>query len=238
MLIIALFGEGVKEGKVLKITDSQKKQAVRQSLFEHGAYANYLQDLLDKCEEAEQEEDRDKIFAEYTKNKAQLTEVLIEAAKMILYKESTISVIKAEKKRLDKISRKLKNDTETLKRAINAAMATAGIKQVDDPLYPIKRKKKPKFVEVFDQERLDDRFKKIILTFNPVDGTDLDPGLEIDIREKYEDDIFEYQVMKSTILNNFTETGEIPDGVKIIEDATSITIGGGSQRKKIQKEVA
>ena len=111
--------------------------------------------------------------------------------------ELTIEAMKTEEKRISEQRKVLENKLDNFKQYVKECMEQNGIKKIETVLGTISIAKNPISVEIENEEKVPDEFKTIITT------TKID---------------------KTKIKDNFKETGEIPDGVKINTENTRLQI--------------
>lgn len=111
--------------------------------------------------------------------------------------ELTIEAMKTEEKRISEQRRVLENKLDNFKQYVKECMEQNRIKKIETGLGTISIAKNPISVEIENEEEVPDEFKTVITT------TKID---------------------KTKIKDNFKETGEIPDGVKINTENTSLRI--------------
>lgn len=149
-------------------------------------------------------------------------------AKILSYGRLVQSQI-AENKAIDDEIKRLvdkkegnKKLTDHLKKAMIYTMNVAETKVIKDALLTISLRKKPAQVEVYEEFKVPDQFKKNFLEFDPgaLDFEDLDT-----LKEKYGEKVKNTdKISKSTLNKWFKETGEVVTGTMIIENEYSINI--------------
>ena len=111
--------------------------------------------------------------------------------------ELTIEAMKTEEKRISEQRKELDNKLDNFKQYVKECMEQNEIKKIETGLGTISIAKNPISIEIENEEEVPDEFKTIITT------TKID---------------------KTKIKDNFKETGEIPDGVKINTENTRLQI--------------
>lgn len=111
--------------------------------------------------------------------------------------ELTIEAMKTEEKRISEQRKVLENKLDNFKQYVKECMEKNGIKKIETGLGTISIAKNPISIEIENEEEVPDEFKTTITT------TKID---------------------KTKIKDNFKETGEIPDGVKINTENTRLQI--------------
>ena len=111
--------------------------------------------------------------------------------------ELTIEAMKTEEKRISEQRKALENKLDNFKQYVKECMEQNGIKKIETGLGTVSIAKNPISVEIENEEEVPDEFKTTITT------TKID---------------------KTKIKDNFKETGEIPDGVKINTENTRLQI--------------
>ena len=111
--------------------------------------------------------------------------------------ELTIEAMKTEEKRISEQRKALENKLDNFKQYVKECMEQNEIKKIETGLGTISIAKNPISVEIENEEEVPNEFKTIITT------TKID---------------------KTKIKDNFKETGEIPDGVKINTENTRLQI--------------
>lgn len=111
--------------------------------------------------------------------------------------ELTIEAMKTEEKRISEQRKVLENKLDNFKQYVKECMEQNRIKKIETGLGTISISKNPISVEIENEEEVPNEFKTIITT------TKID---------------------KTKIKDNFKETGEIPDGVKINTENTRLQI--------------
>ena len=111
--------------------------------------------------------------------------------------ELTIEAMKTEEKRISEQRKALENKLDNFKQYVKECMEQNSIKKIETGLGTISISKNPISVEIENEEKVPDEFKTVITT------TKID---------------------KTKIKDNFKETGEIPDGVKINTENTRLQI--------------
>ena len=111
--------------------------------------------------------------------------------------ELTIEAMKTEEKRISEQRKALENKLDNFKQYVKECMEQNEIKKIETGLGTISIAKNPISIEIENEEKVPDEFKTVITT------TKID---------------------KTKIKDNFKETGEIPDGVKINTENTRLQI--------------
>jgi hypothetical protein len=111
--------------------------------------------------------------------------------------ELTIEAMKTEERRISEQRKALENKLDNFKQYVKECMEQNGIKKIETGLGIISIAKNPISIEIENEEEVPDEFKTIITT------TKID---------------------KTKIKDNFKETGEIPNGIKINTENTSLRI--------------
>lgn len=111
--------------------------------------------------------------------------------------ELTIEAMKTEEERISEQRKALENKLDNFKQYVKECMEHNGIKKIETGLGTISIAKNPISVEIENGEEVPKEFKTVITT------TIID---------------------KTKIKNNFKETGEIPEGVKINTENTRLQI--------------
>ena len=140
------------------------------------------------------EEDKAKIKEELTLLLQQKSQNTIAYVRNM---ELTIEAMKSEEKRISE-QRKLKeNKLVKFKEYVKECMETNGITKIETGLGTMRIAKNPLSVEIINEDEVADEYKEKVVT------------VKID---------------KTKIKNNFKETGEIPAGVNILTNNTSLRI--------------
>ena len=137
---------------------------------------------------------KDQLEKELTELLQQKSQNIIGYTKNI---ELTIEAMKTEEKRISEQRKVLENKLDNFKQYVKECMEQNGIKKIETGLGAISIAKNPISIEIENEKEVPDEFKTVITT------TKID---------------------KTKIKNNFKETGEIPDGVKINTENTSLRI--------------
>lgn len=111
--------------------------------------------------------------------------------------ELTIQAIKTEEERNKSNRQTLENRLVRFKEYLKECMERSGITKIETPIGVIQIAKSPATVEVIDQEQVPDEFLRV------------KTSIEVD---------------KTAIKKNFKETGEVPDGIRINTNNTSLRI--------------
>lgn len=131
----------------------------------------------------------------------ELTELLQQKSQNIIRYtkniELTIEAMKTEERRISEQRKALENKLDNFKQYVKECMEQNGIKKIETGLGIISIAKNPISIEIENEEEVPDEFKTIITT------TKID---------------------KTKIKDNFKETGEIPNGIKINTENTSLRI--------------
>lgn len=146
----------------------------------------------------EQEEMTDE---EKIKVEEELTTLLNEKSQSIIGYvkniELTIEAMKTEEKRISDNRKTLENRITKFKEYVKDCMEKGGFSKIETELGQLSIAKNPMSVEIENEDEIPSEFKQEIVT------TKID---------------------KTAIKNHFKETGEIVDGVKIIDNKTSLRI--------------
>lgn len=140
------------------------------------------------------EEDKDKVKEELTLLLQQKSQNIIGYARNI---ELTIEAMKNEEKRISEKRKMLENRVIKFKEYVKECMEKNGITKIETGLGNLTIAKNPISVEVVNEE---------------------------EIPSEYKTEIVAVKVDKTKIKNNFKETGEIPNGVNIVTNNTSLRI--------------
>ena len=140
------------------------------------------------------EEDKKKVEKELIELLQQKSQNIIGYTKNI---ELTIEAMKTEERRISEQRKVLENKLDNFKQYVKECMEQNGIKKIETGLGTISIAKNPISIEIENEEKVPDEFKTVITT------TKID---------------------KTKIKDNFKETGEIPDGVKINIENTRLQI--------------
>lgn len=111
--------------------------------------------------------------------------------------ELTIEAMKTEEKRISEQRKILENKLDNFKQYVKECMEQNGIKKIETGLGNLSTAKSPISVEIINEDEIPEEFKTEVVT------TKID---------------------KKAITDNFKETGEIPNGVKINTDNTYLKI--------------
>lgn len=103
----------------------------------------------------------------------------------------TISAMKEEEKRIANDRKVLENKLDRFKDYVKECMERADITKIETPIGTISIIKNPTSIEVVDQEQVPNEFLRV------------KTSIEVD---------------KAKIKKNLKETGEVPDGIKIVND--------------------
>ena len=137
---------------------------------------------------------KDQLEKELTELLQQKSQNIIGYTKNI---ELTIEAMKTEEKRISEQRKVLENKLDNFKQYVKECMEQNGIEKIETGLGTISIAKNPISIEIEYEEEVPDEFKTTITT------TKID---------------------KTKIKDNFKETGEIPDGVKINTENTRLQI--------------
>lgn len=140
------------------------------------------------------EEDKNKVKEELTLLLQQKSQNIIGYARNI---ELTIEAMKNEEKRISEKRKMLENRVIKFKEYVKECMEKNGITKIETGLGNLTIAKNPISVEVVNEE---------------------------EIPSEYKTEIVAVKVDKTKIKNNFKETGEIPNGVNIVTNNTSLRI--------------
>ena len=111
--------------------------------------------------------------------------------------ELTIQAIKTEEERNKSNRQTLENRLARFKEYLKECMERSGITKIETPIGVIQIAKSPATVEVIDQEQVPYEFLRV------------KTSIEVD---------------KTAIKKNFKDTGEVPDGIRINTNNTSLRI--------------
>ena len=140
------------------------------------------------------EEDKKKVQEELTLLLQQKSQNIIGYARNI---ELTIEAMKNEEKRISERRKLLENKEAKIKEYVKECMEKNGITKIETGLGNLTIAKNPISVEVVNEDEIPSEYKTEIVTV---------------------------KVDKTKIKNNFKETGEIPNGVNILTNNTSLRI--------------
>lgn len=140
------------------------------------------------------EEDKIKIKEELTQLLQKKSQNIIGYIKNI---ELTIEAIKEEEKRIADNRKVLENKMGRFKEYVKECMERNGITKIETSLGTLSIAKSPISIEIVKEEEIPKEFKQEVIT------------VKID---------------KTKIKNNFKETGEIPNGVKVVTTNTNLRI--------------
>lgn len=167
---------------------------------------NEMLENLENIENGEYEENKERIEAlknEYEEYKKELIENLdeeVEVEDLIkLYKnyEGLKEQMKKERNALYTREKLTERKMERLKETIKFCMDTKGIKKKETAVGNITIRKTPMSIDILNIEEIPEKFKKEVI------------DIKVDKRE---------------ILKEIKETGEVIDGIKIIDNKTSLSI--------------
>lgn len=111
--------------------------------------------------------------------------------------ELTIKAMKDEEKRISDVRKALENRNEKFKEYVKECMERAGFTKIETTLGSLSIAKSPISVEVENEDSIPSEYKK---------------------------EVVEVKIDKKAIADNFKETGEIPDGVRINTNNTNLRI--------------
>lgn len=140
------------------------------------------------------EEDKIKIKEELTQLLQKKSQNIIGYIKNI---ELTIEATKEEEKRIADNRKVLENKMGRFKEYVKECMERNGITKIETSLGTLSIAKSPISIEIVKEEEIPKEFKQEVIT------------VKID---------------KTKIKNNFKETGEIPNGVKVVTTNTNLRI--------------
>lgn len=140
------------------------------------------------------EEDKKEIEKELTQILKQKSNGIIGYARNV---ELTIKAMKEEEDRLEETRKKLEKRLNHFKDYVIECMARNNLTKIDTDLGSLALAKSPISVEIINEDEIPEEFKREVVT------TKID---------------------KKAITDNFRETGEIPNGVKINTDNTYLKI--------------
>lgn len=140
------------------------------------------------------EEDKKKIEEELTVLLQQKSQNVIGYARNT---ELMINVMKEEEKRLEENRKNLEKQLTKFKEYVKECMERNNITKIDTELGSLTIAKNPASVEIINED---------------------------EIPEEYKTEVVTVKIDKTKIKNNFKETGEIPNGVNILTNNTSLRI--------------
>ena len=140
------------------------------------------------------EEDKKKIEEELTVLLQQKSHNVIGYARNT---ELMINVMKEEEKRLEENRKNLEKQLTKFKEYVKECMERNNITKIDTGLGSLTIAKNPASVEIINED---------------------------EIPEEYKTEVVTVKIDKTKIKNNFKETGEIPNGVNILTNNTSLRI--------------
>lgn len=111
--------------------------------------------------------------------------------------ELTAEAFKMEEERYKNNRKALENKLAKFKEYVKECMERNGITKIETELGALSIAKSPATVEIINQEQVPDEFLRV------------KTSIEVD---------------KTAIKKNFKETGEVPDGIRIVTDNTSLRI--------------
>lgn len=156
---------------------------------------NGFMQLADEMENGELTEEEEKEFQEALQN-----ELAKKSANIIAYalnKTSLIDAIDEQIKRLQNYKKTEENKLKRYKEYVKENMQVLNITKIETPVGKIQVAQSPISVEIINENEVPEQFKIQVIT------TKID---------------------KKAITDNFKETGEIPDGVKIYTENTNLRI--------------
>lgn len=115
----------------------------------------------------------------------------------IINSESLLEDIKVEEERLANLRKTGENKLAKFKEYVKGNMEALGLTKIQTKLGTLSVNKNPISIEVIDDEKIPSEFKKEKITIS---------------------------VDKTAIKNHFTTTGELVEGVKIIDNKTSLRV--------------
>lgn len=140
------------------------------------------------------EEDKKKIEEELTVLLQQKSQNVIGYARNT---ELMINVMKEEEKRLEENRKNLEKQLTKFKEYVKECMERNNITKIDTGLGSLTIAKNPASVEIINED---------------------------EIPEEYKTEVVTVKIDKTKIKNNFKETGEMPNGVNILTNNTSLRI--------------
>lgn len=156
---------------------------------------NKFVDIIEKAQEGELTE------SEYNELGEELAiELRNKSANIIGYARNTeqfIEALKGEEKRLAEVRKSAELKLEHFKGYVKDNMERLGLDKIDTGLGTLSIAKNPMSVEIIEEELVPNEFKQEVIT------------IKID---------------KTAIKEHYKETGEMVNGVKIIEDKTNLRI--------------
>lgn len=189
------------------------------SLYELSDMAAQIRDAF---EEGVPEEEIDGLLQIKAENDEDLREKITSYGKLVLQQNVEVETLKAEISRLRERANARENLAEKLKSALKTAMNQADIKKVENEFVTVRRQKKPVILEIFDEGKIPDQFRKTRLEFNP--GT-----LEIetlwDLQARYGENVrLKEEIAKKELNDWFKQTGEVVAGTQVRNGEYSVII--------------
>ena len=180
------------------------------SLYDLSGIAAQIRDAF---EQGVPEEEVNEMLQIKADNDEDLREKITSYGKLVLQQNVEVEILKAEIARLRERATARENLAEKLKSALNIAMNLADIKKVENEFVTVRRQKKPVILEIFDEGKIPDQFRKSRLEFNP--GT-----LEIetlwDLQARYGDNVrLREEIAKKELNEWFKQTGEVVAGTQV-----------------------
>lgn len=111
--------------------------------------------------------------------------------------ELTIEAMKNEEKRISEQRKALENRIQKFKDYVKDCMENNNITKIETSLGTLTIAKNPISIEIVDEKKVPEEYKK---------------------------EVTEIKILKDKIKNDFKETGEIPDGIKVITTNTNLRI--------------
>lgn len=156
---------------------------------------NKFVDILDKAQEGELTE------AEYNELGEELAlELQKKSTSIIGFARNTeqfIESLKSEEKRLAEIRKSAELKLEHFKGYVKDNMERLGLDKIDTGLGTLTLAKNPMSVDIIEEQLIPDEFKQEVITI---------------------------KINKTAIKEHYKETGEMVNGVKIVEDKTNLRI--------------
>ena len=140
------------------------------------------------------DEEKEKLYKELTVLLQKKSESTIGYIRNI---DLTIEAMKNEEKRISELRKSLEEKEKRFKDYVKECMEKNGLSKVETSLGTLSIAKNPISVEIVNESKIPDEFKEIIMTT---------------------------KTNKKAITDNFKATGEIPDGVNILTQNTSLRI--------------
>ena len=149
----------------------------------------------------DEKETEDLTEVEYGQIQEELVEALqTKSINIIAYyqeQNTILNSIDEQIKRLQEYKRITKNKIDRYKEYVKTNMEVLGIDKIQNELGTLQIAKSPISIEIVDPEK---------------------------VPPEYKQEVIEVKILKDKIKNNFKETGEIIDGVKVITDNTNLRI--------------